>query len=401
MQKGIRYLASGAFGKCHRLAGPRRYLADQAQLKRTALYDFHLNHGGKMVPFAGYSMPVQYKLGIIQSHLHTREKASVFDVSHMLQFRIHGKDRVKCFEKLVVADIEGLGVNTGGLSLFTNENGGIRDDCIINKLDDYLYIVSNAGCADKIRPLVEDHINGCKKDMDVAVEFLDDKSLVALQGPKAAEILQSGVDVDLSNMKFMNGITSSIFSIPNCRITRCGYTGEDGFEISVPSEKVVELAEGLLATQEGTVELAGLGARDSLRLEAGLCLYGNDIDEETTPCEATLVWTIGKRRRQARDFPGADIILNQIKSKPKKKRVGLMFTGPPGRGGTKVTDSSGNEIGYITSGCPSPSLKKNVAMAYVPLEQSKIGSKVTLSIYKQSITAEVTKMPFVPANYFH
>ncbi|XP_065067214.1 aminomethyltransferase, mitochondrial-like [Rhopilema esculentum] len=401
MQRQTRLLLNGCVSKSIKSLRWRRSLTEQAELQKTSLYDFHLEHGGKMVPFAGYSMPVQYKLGIVQSHLHTREKASLFDVSHMLQFKIFGRDRIKCFEQLVVADVEGLSDNTGGLSLFTNENGGIRDDCIINRLEDCLYIVSNAGCAEKIRPLVENHVNNAKKDMDVAIEFLDDKSLLALQGPEAAKVLQNGVSADLSSLKFMNSFTSDIFSIPGCRITRCGYTGEDGFEISVSSDKAVALAEAFLDSGKEVVELAGLGARDSLRLEAGLCLYGNDIDEETTPVEATLVWTIGKRRRTLKDFPGAKIILDQIKAKPKMKRVGLLSSGPPARGGTKVFNEEGKEIGYVTSGCPSPSLKKNVAMAYVPLGQSKIGTKMILKVYKKEIPTEVVKMPFLAANYYH
>eukprot|EP00794_Sanderia_malayensis_P006002 gene6002-6700_t len=376
--------------------------AAQANLKRTSLYEFHLENGARMVPFTGWSMPIQYKLSIIQSHLHTRDKASLFDVSHMLQFTMQGKDAVRVLEQLTVADIQGFESNTGGLSLFTNENGGIKDDCIINKIaDDHIYVVSNAGCADKIRPLVQDHVNSVKKSMDVSVEFHDDRSLLAIQGPLAADVVQKGISGDLSNLKFMNGVTANLFNVPDCRITRCGYTGEDGFEISVPSKLAVQLAESLVNTEEGVVELAGLGARDTLRLEAGLCLYGNDINEETTPAEATLVWTLGKRRRKLRDFPGAELILNQIKEKPKNKRVGITSTGPPIRGGTKIFDEDGNEIGYVTSGCPSPSLKKNIAMAYVPLKYSKVGSKVMLKVYKKEVVAEVTKMPFVPANYFH
>lgn len=381
-----------------------RSYADVAKesLQRTALYDLHLKHGGKMVPFAGWSMPVQYKLGIIQSHLHTREKVSLFDVSHMLQFKVHGKDRIKCFESLVVADIEGLETDTGGLSLFTNDNGGIIDDCIINQMDDCIYVVSNAGRADKIRPLVQDHINKSKKDLDVAVEFLEDKSLLALQGPMASKVLQKGTSSELNDLKFMNGATMDLFAAAGCRVTRCGYTGEDGFEISVPTEKAVDLAESFLNSGEEVVELAGLGARDTLRLEAGLCLYGNDIDHLTTPAEATLVWTLGKRRRKLRNFPGAEIILNQIKSKPERKRVGIMSSsGPPARGGAIIIDDQGNEIGVVTSGCPSPSLKKNIAMAYVPRQLSTVGTKLTVKVNKREVTAEVVKMPFVPANYFH
>ena len=353
-----------------------------------------------MVPFAGWSMPVQYPdMGIIQSHHHTREKASVFDVSHMLQFKIHGKDRVKVFEQLVVADIEGMSPGTGGLSLFMNDGGGIIDDTIINNAGDHLYIVSNAGCAHKVRPLIESHIASSKKENDVELEILEDKSLIALQGPSAASMLQTGASGDISTMKFMNGVDMEVFGVPGCRVTRCGYTGEDGFEISIPSDRVSHVADSLLGVDKDIVKLAGLGARDTLRLEAGLCLYGNDIDEHTTPVEAVLVWTIGKRRRQLRDFPGAEIVLNQIKQKPAKKRVGLMGIGPPARGHTPVLNGDSEVVGEVTSGCPSPTLQKNVAMAYVPLALSKIGTKLKFKRGKKETECEVVKMPFHPTNY--
>jgi len=377
----------------------RRLASTQEVLQQTCLYNFHVKNGGKMVPFAGWSMPVQYNdLGIIQSHHHTRNNASLFDVSHMLQFKIHGKDRVKCLEELVVADIAAMPANSGGLSLFMNDQGGIRDDCIINNVGDHLYVVSNAGCAHKIRPLVEAHIANRRSELDVALEFLEENSLLAVQGPKAAESLQHGVTIDLSQLKFMNGQTTDVFGVAGCRVTRCGYTGEDGFEISIPSAKIEHVAESLLS--QGDVKLAGLGARDTLRLEAGLCLYGNDIDEDTTPVEATLLWTVGKRRRAAADFPGASIVKAHIKNKPSRKRVGLISTGPPARGHTPVLDSDSNAVGEVTSGCPSPSVQKNIAMAYVPLALSKIGTKLKLKRGKKETECEVVKMPFHPTNYY-
>lgn len=367
-------------------------------IQKTKLYEFHISKGGKMVPFAGWSMPVQYTdLSIIQSHHHTRKNASLFDVSHMLQFKIHGKDRVKCLEELVVADIAAMAENTGGLSLYMNENGGIIDDCIINNIGNHLYVVSNAGCAHKIRPLMEAKEVEWKKDRNVSVEFLEDMSLLALQGPKAAQALQTGVKTDLSSYKFMNAVDAAVFGVPQCRITRCGYTGEDGFELRIPSSKVEHVAENLLGCDD--VKLAGLGARDTLRLEAGLCLYGNDMDENTTPVEATLLWTIAKRRRAEANFPGAEIVLKQIKEKPKKKRIGLVSVGPPARGNTPVVDMTGNTVGQITSGCPSPTVGKNVAMAYVPLSLSKIGTKLKLQRGKKLTECEVVKMPFNPTNY--
>jgi len=373
----------------------------KAAMKQTALYALHEKHGGKMVPFAGWALPVDYKdQTLTQSHHHTREKVSLFDVSHMLQFKLYGKDRVKCMEELVVADIAGMAENTGGLSLFTNENGGIRDDCIINNAGDCLYIVSNAGCADKIAPLMEAHVAERKNELDVALEFLEDRSLVAMQGPKAAEVLQKGVDVDLSGLKFMNGQIMNVFGIENCRVTRCGYTGEDGFEISVDSSKVESLVESYLGSDPDS-KLAGLGARDTLRLEAGLCLYGNDIDETTTPVEATLLWTVAKRRRAERNFPGANIIVPQIKAKPDRKRVGIMSQGPPIRGGAIVYNTDGTEIGKVTSGCPSPSLGCNVAMAYVNKEFAKNGTSLLFKRSKKEIECKVSKMPFTPAHYYY
>nr|XP_013807395.1 PREDICTED: aminomethyltransferase, mitochondrial-like [Apteryx mantelli mantelli] len=257
-----------------------------------------------MVPFAGWSMPVQYEPGHLESHLHTRHHCSLFDVSHMLQSRVYGRDRVKFMESLVVGDIAELKPDQGTLTLLTNEKGGIVDDLIVtNTSEDHLYVVSNAGCADKDLAIMKDRVKELQAaGKDVHLEVLDN-ALLALQGPSMARVLQAGLSNDLAKLSFMNSATMTVFGVPGCRVTRCGYTGEDGVEISVPAARVVELAERLLSDPE--VWLAGLAARDSLRLEAGLCLYGNDIDETTTPVEASLVWTLGKRRRTAMDFPGA------------------------------------------------------------------------------------------------
>lgn len=376
--------------------------ASTKSLQKTVLYDFHVEHGGKMVEFAGWSMPVQYKdFGLVASHHHTRQKASLFDVSHMLQVKIHGKDRVKFIESLVVGDIQELKENSGTLSLFTNDSGGIMDDVIINKTDEDLplYVVSNAGCSEKILQLYSDATSDFKSTTggDASVELIEN-GLIALQGPLAAQALQKGVDFDLSKLYFMRGVTGTIFGVKNCRITRCGYTGEDGFELSIPKEHAVTVSEQFL--QDENVKLAGLGARDSLRLEAGLCLYGNDIDESTTPVEASLVWCIGKRRRAEKNMRGADIILEQIKQKPDKKRIGLVTDKTTARAGAPVCDSDGNEIGHVTSGCPSPTLQKNIAMAYIPNDVSKIGTKHHVLVRKKLLSSQVVKMPFTPANYY-
>uniref|UniRef100_A0A673HG36 Aminomethyltransferase n=1 Tax=Sinocyclocheilus rhinocerous TaxID=307959 RepID=A0A673HG36_9TELE len=368
-------------------------------LKKTPLYEFHRAQGGKMVEFAGWSMPVQYKDSHINSHMHTRQHCSIFDVSHMLQTKVYGRDRVKFIESLIVGDIAELKDNQGTLSLFTNTKGGIMDDLIVTKTDQgYLYVVSNAGCADKDSAHMQARLQEFKAaGHDVDLEFMDE-SLIALQGPSMAQVLQKGVGDDLRKLTFMTSVLTPVFGIQGCRVTRCGYTGEDGVEISVPSGDVVSLTEKLLADSE--VKLAGLGARNSLRLEAGLCLYGNDIDETTTPVEASLVWTIGKRRRQARDFPGADIIVPQIKAKTQRKRVGLISTGPPVRQHTPILSSDGRVIGEVTSGCPSPCLKQNVAMGYVEAGFSKVGTSIQVEVRKKAVPAVVSKMPFVPTKYY-
>ncbi|XP_063148094.1 aminomethyltransferase, mitochondrial isoform X2 [Candoia aspera] len=340
----------GSFG-----ARKRGYTSGQEKLKQTPLYDFHRHHGGKMVAFAGWSLPVQYTQSHLDSHLHTRQHCSLFDVSHMLQTKVFGRDRVKFIESLVVGDI-----------------GELKPDQ--NKMKE----MKAAG-------------------YDVHLE-VSDNALLALQGPAMAHVLQPGVADNLAKLPFMSSAMMVVFGVQGCRVTRCGYTGEDGVEISVPASQAVELAELLL--RNSSVWLAGLAARDSLRLEAGLCLYGNDIDENTTPVEASLVWTLGKRRRVAMDFPGASTILAQIKEKPKKKRVGLTSTGPPIRQHVPILSPEGKAIGEVTSGCPSPCLQKNIAMGYVDSEYSKLNTALTVEVRKKNYPALVTKMPFTPTHYY-
>lgn len=377
--------------------------ATSGSIKKTVLCDFHIEQGGKMVDFAGYLMPVQYKdLSIQESHFHTRGKCSLFDVSHMMQTHVFGKDRFKFMERLVVGDVQGLKQDTGTLSVYTNDKGGIIDDLIVHNTSlNKLYVVSNAGCADKDLQHMRHCESQCKNEkLDVTVELIEDMALLALQGPKMVEILQPGLKFNLNDFPFMSTVQTSVFSIENCRVTRCGYTGEDGVEISVPKRHAVQLAETLLKNQN--CKLAGLGARDTLRLEAGLCLYGNDIDDTTTPIEAGLAWLIGKRRRQLRDFPGANIILTQLKEKPTKRRVGLKLiksTGPSARQHMKILDGR-SEIGEVTSGCPSPSLKELIAMGYVQTKYSTPGTKILVDIRGKNFDAEVVKLPFVPTKYF-
>lgn len=271
---------------------------EEEQMLKTALYDFHMENKAKMAPFAGYQMPIQYgSVSITQSHLHTRNHVSIFDVSHMLQSEVHGEDRVEFIESLVTGDIQGLQEGQGTLTLFTNSNGGIIDDLIVTKtLENHLYVVSNAGCRDKDLKNMRFAERKMKaRGKDVTLVTKDNSSLIAVQGPAMQRVLQPLVPkVNLRELYFMNSVEATVAGVEGCRITRCGYTGEDGVEISMPSEKAVEITEQLLASEVDQVLLAGLGARDSLRLEAGLCLYGSDMDEDTTPVEAGLAWLLGK-----------------------------------------------------------------------------------------------------------
>uniref|UniRef100_A0A8C6Y2S6 Aminomethyltransferase, mitochondrial n=1 Tax=Naja naja TaxID=35670 RepID=A0A8C6Y2S6_NAJNA len=353
----------------------------QENLKHTPLYDFHRHHGGKMVDFAGWSLPVQYTYSHLDSHLHTRQHCSLFDVSHMLQTKVFGRDRVKFIESLVVGDIAELK----------------PDQVQWNQVDHLEYPVNRMVDLALRYPKSNPYEGNESSRQDVHLE-VSDNALLALQGPAMAHVLQPGVADDLAKLPFMSSAMMAVFGVQGCRVTRCGYTGEDGVEISVPANQAVELAELLL--RDSTVWLAGLAARDSLRLEAGLCLYGNDIDENTTPVEASLVWTLGKRRRVAMDFPGASTILAQIKEKPKKKRVGLTSTGPPIRQHVPILSPGGKAIGEVTSGCPSPCLQKNIAMGYVDSEYSKLNTSLTVEVRKKNYPSLVTKMPFTPTHYY-
>uniref|UniRef100_A0A0M3I5J0 Aminomethyltransferase n=1 Tax=Ascaris lumbricoides TaxID=6252 RepID=A0A0M3I5J0_ASCLU len=405
----------------------RRY-ASSANTKRTCLYDLHTQHWAKMVPFAGYEMPVQYgDHTIADSTVHTRKHVSVFDVSHMLQTHITGKDRkhvsvfdvshmlqthitgkdrVEFIESLTTADVQGLQDNQGTLSVFTNERGGIKDDLIVTKTDlGYIYMVTNAGCIDKDLPyLLEKSEEWRKKGKDVEVKPLEGRGLVAVQGPGMAKLLQGETDFDLSKLYFMHSTVGTVFGIRDCRVTRCGYTGEDGVEISVEPRYAAELVENLLRSTKEKVRMAGLGARDALRLEAGLCLYGNDIDENTTPIEAGLAFVVAKRRRQTKDFPGAEVIVSQLEKKNwPKRRVGLLSDkGRAPRSHLPIIDPiSKAVVGFVTSGCPSPNLKKNIGMAYVDKQDSKVGKELMVDFGGRQSKVTVTKMPFVPNTYYN
>ncbi|KAL4856122.1 Aminomethyltransferase [Chlorella vulgaris] len=376
-----------------------RSFADDAALKKTVLYDYHVAQGGKMVPFAGWSMPIQYKDSIMDSTLHCRTHASIFDVSHMCGLTLKGKDAVKFLEGLVVGDIAGLADGTGTLSVFTNEKGGIIDDTVVTKVSpDELYIVVNAGCREKDLAHLGKHLDAFKaKGGQVDMEVHDDRSLLALQGPEAVAVLQQHVSgTDLDKVYFSNFRKLDIKGIP-CFLTRTGYTGEDGFELSIPNDSALELCEALMA--DSRVRMCGLGPRDSLRLEAGLCLYGNDLNEDITPVEAGLTWTVGKRRREAFDFLGGEIIKQQIAEGVSMRRVGLVSSGAPARQHCEIVDGEGKKVGEVTSGAFSPCLKKNIAMGYVDKVCAKAGTQLKINVRGKMNDATVTKMPFVPTHY--
>ncbi|WP_153448254.1 glycine cleavage system aminomethyltransferase GcvT [Vibrio algicola] len=370
--------------------------ATQTPLK-TPLYDVHVEAGAKMVPFAGYDMPVQYPLGVKKEHLHTRDAAGLFDVSHMGQLRLKGANAAAGLESLVPVDIIDLPAGKQRYAFFTNEQGGIMDDLMVANLGDHLFVVVNAAC--KAQDIAHLQAN---LPSDVEIEVIEDRALLALQGPKAAQVL-ARIEPSVSEMLFMDVKVIQLNGI-ECIVSRSGYTGEDGYEISVPSEQAVEFANTLTAFEE--VEWIGLGARDSLRLECGLCLYGHDLDTTTTPVEASLLWGISKPRRadgeRAGGFPGADIILQQIATKDVvRKRVGLVGqTKAPVREGTKLFDAADNEIGIVTSGTAGPTAGKPVSMAYVSTNLSVIGTEIFADVRGKKLPMLVEKMPFVPQRYY-
>jgi aminomethyltransferase len=366
-------------------------------LLRTPLYDLHVAHGARMVGFAGYEMPVQYPTGIITEHLHTRAQAGLFDVSHMGQVRLHGASAVGALEKLIPGDIEALAQGRMRYSLLLNEAGGIIDDLMVTRLDDGLMLVVNAACK-------EGDIAHLKARLEpgVVVEPLPDRALLALQGPEAAAVLARFAP-GVERIPFMSAAEITVTGA-KCGVTRSGYTGEDGFEISVPNAQAVAVAETLLAQPE--VAPIGLGARDSLRLEAGLCLYGHDIDTTTSPIEAGLAWTIGKRRRTDGGFPGAARILRELTEGPDRRRVGIRPDGrAPAREGTAVTDAAGAAIGTVTSGGFGPSAATDgkgapIAMGYVDPAHAAEGTGLSLVVRGTPRPARIVRMPFVPTRYY-
>jgi aminomethyltransferase len=357
--------------------------------KSLPLDNWHRSHGARMVPFAGHLMPVQYE-GIIAEHRWTRESASLFDVSHMGQFLIFGRDLENGLESLMPADIKALKDGRLRYSLLLNEEGGVIDDLMVTRRDDHFYLVVNGATREG------DLVHLQAKLRTAVVDDMKEQSLLALQGPKAVAAL-SRLAAGVERLTFMSGAMFTIAAIP-VWISRSGYTGEDGFEISVPSGDVHRLADLLLTQAE--VRPAGLGARDSLRLEAGLPLYGHDLDHKTTPLEADLGFAISKRRRDTGGFPGFERIQRELERGPVVRRVGLSVEGrQPVREGAMVVDGEGNEVGRVTSGGFSPTLEAPIAMAFVPVALSQPGTPITLAQRGKLFSSQVVAMPFVPHRY--
>jgi len=367
-----------------------------ADLKKTPLHALHVELGAKMVPFGGYDMPVQYPTGVMTEHKHTRAAAGLFDVSHMGQVLLIGADADAALETLVPVDIVDLGLHKQRYALFTNDAGGILDDLMVCRRDGELFVVVNAGCKDQDIAHMQKHLSGkCE------VKPLPDQALLALQGPQAVTVL-SRLNPGVAQLVFMTGGYFDLDGIPTF-LTRSGYTGEDGFEISVAGDQAEALARKLLAHAE--VKPIGLGARDSLRLEAGLCLYGHDIDTTTTPVEASLTWAIQKVRRaggaRAGGYPGAAVIDQQFAEGAAKKRVGLVSSERmPVREGSKIVDAAGTEIGVVTSGTLGPTVGKPVALAYVTTANAKAGTEVFAIVRDKRTPMTVSPTPFTPNNYF-
>ena len=351
----------------------------------------HVELGARLVPFAGYEMPVQYTAGILAEHRHTRTHASLFDVSHMGQARLHGAGMASALEAMVPMDLQGLAFGRQRYAFFTNDAGGILDDLMVTNAGDFLYVVVNAARKTHDFELLK----------NLELEILADRALLALQGPAASSVI-ARLAPRLATMPFMSSDAAKVGDFI-CQVSRSGYTGEDGFEISVAASDAEPLARLLLA-QEG-VAPAGLGARDSLRLEAGLCLYGHDINETTTPVEAGLAWAVQKARRRggtrAGGFPGADVILDQLERGASRSRVGILPEGrAPIREGEPLHDPSGRVVGKLTSGGFGATLDAPLAMGYVEKEFSAPGTLLSATVRGKPRACRVSALPFVPHRYY-
>jgi len=372
------------------------------RLKHTPLYQLHLDLGARMVPFAGYEMPVQYPNGILKEHLHVRAAAGLFDVSHMGQFEIRSRNGdsdgvARALESVVPMDIVGLAPGRQRYALLTNEHGGIRDDLMIARLGDRFLIVANAACKDADEVYLREAMSHA-----CTIERIEDRALVALQGP-GAEAALAGLAPDVRSMRFMDFRTTDVMNVA-CFVSRSGYTGEDGFEISLPASHAEAVARELL--KNSNVAMIGLGARDSLRLEAGLCLYGSDLDTTTTPVEAALEWSIQKARRtggsREGNFPGAQTILHQLVSGVPRRRVGLRPEGrAPIRHGAKLFSDQdvADAIGVVTSGGFGPSVNAPVAMGYVTSAGDVAGGTIYADLRGTRVPLRLSALPFISTTY--
>jgi len=359
-----------------------------SMLKQTPLYNLHLELGARMVPFAGYLMPVQYGKGTLHEHLHCRSHAGFFDISHMGQCLILGDDAVPELGQLIPSDISGLKSGEQKYTVLTNSDGGIMDDIIITRIDTGLMIVVNAACKDKDFKHLYSHLGG-----RCCFNELTSQALFALQGPAAASIMEK-FSAQAAELPFMQACGTNIKGI-KCNVSRSGYTGEDGFEISVGHHYAEQLARLLLA--EDDVEPIGLAARDTLRLEAGLCLYGHELNESITPVEAGLQWLIKKADNH---FPGAEKILAQLQHGSEKIRVGLLIDSKiPVREGSVICNSEGIAVGYVTSGSFSPCLDRPIAMALLDPYTVDLGSPLYTIVRDHRITVTLTPLPFIPHRY--
>ena len=359
--------------------------------QKTALYDLHKSLGAKFVPFAGYEMPIQYKDGIVKEHISTRTHAGFFDVSHMGQFFLEGDETlVEALERIIPSDLKSLKVNHSKYSFLLNDNGGIIDDLIVTKTNSGFCIILNAACK-------ENDIKHISQFLGTNHKFLlnNDLSLIALQGPKSVEILEKLIP-GVSELKFMSGNNFS-YGGESLYITRSGYTGEDGFEISISNKKVKALIDFLI---NNGVKPIGLGARDTLRLEAGLCLYGHDLNEKINPVEANLKWAIAKKRKEVGGFNGWSKIKDLLTNGSEKIRVGIKPEGKViARENTKIFSSNGEEIGFVTSGTFGPSVNRPVAMGYIKSEFSKIGTSIQLEVRGKKYEGKVSELPFYKKSY--
>lgn len=363
---------------------------------KTPLDQLHRELGAKMVPFAGYEMPVQYPAGIIKEHQHTRAQAGLFDVSHMGQVIVNGDRVTAMLESLVPVDLVGLGQHQQTYALFTNDQGGVLDDLIITRWgDEEFFLVVNAACKEQDIAHLRNSVG------ESSVTVLTDRGLLALQGPGARAVL-SGLLPEVAGLTFMNG-THAQLAGADVYVSCSGYTGEDGFEISMPAAAAADIARLLLAQEE--VQPIGLGARDSLRLEAGLSLYGHELSQQITPVEACLMWSVSKARRKdgerAGGFPGAEIIFAQQAAGPSRKRVGLRVEGKrPVRDGQTVLDETGNPVGVITSAAYGASLGQPLALAMVDRKYVEPGTVLGVDARGKALPVTVCKTPFVPQRYF-